>query len=64
MGKSKQHRRFQQLELFPDLYPPTKEEEHSDEWVVEQYNRNRDSKDHITGSGEIKQEWPGFRCYQ
>jgi len=25
MGKSKQHRRFQQLELFPELYPPKEE---------------------------------------
>ena len=30
-----------------------KEEMRSDEWKVEQYNRNRDSKDHI-------QEWPGL----
>ena len=29
------------------------EETRSDEWKVEQYNRNRDSKDHI-------QEWPGL----
>jgi len=63
-----------QLELFPDLYPPTyifespdhgetvyKRELNSDErWLVSQYNRNRDVVDHITGSGEIEQEWPGL----
>jgi len=63
-----------QLELFPDLYPPKhiyespdggetiyKKKINSDEReLVTQYNRNRDVEDHITGSGEIEQEWPGL----
>ena len=59
MAKSKQHRRFQQLELFPDEH----EDERSEEWIVEQYNRNRPADEHITDSKEIdknineKQDW-------
>ncbi len=45
-----------QLELFPEEH----KDERSEEWKVEQYNRNRNVEDHITGSGEIKQEWPGL----
>ena len=45
-----------QLELFPDLYPPKKETNSDEEWLVNQYNRNRDVEDHITGSGEIKKD--------
>ena len=49
MAKSKQHRRFQQLELFPD----EDKDERSEEWIVEQYNRNRPADEHITDSKEI-----------
>ena len=59
MAKSKQHRRFQQLELFPEEH----KDERSEEWIVEQYNRNRPADEHITDSKEIdknineKQDW-------
>ena len=36
-----------QLELFPNLYPPKKETNSDEEWLVNQYNRNREPKDQI-----------------
>ena len=45
-----------QLELFPELYPIEKETGSDEGWLVNQYNRNRDVEDHITGSGEIEKD--------
>ena len=57
MAKSKQHRRFEQLELFPE----ERKDERSEEWIVEQYNRNRPKDEHITDAKEIakqlKNDW-------
>ena len=58
MGSNKKYlvNQSKQLELFPE---EEHEDERSEEWKVEQYNRNRPVDEHIEDSEEInkKQEW-------
>ena len=64
MGKSKQHRRFQQLELFPKLYP-SKEEIDSEEIKNKETDTWKVTSSglypwHENEDGEEVQEWPGL----